>query len=114
MEPLVLIHSSPGQRRVALVSEICLLEAEGEGTWIHLTRARRFRDQRRLGELMPSFERHGFVRVHRNHAVSPDRVTEIRRRQGGQDWELRLEVLKNRVVPISRNNLERLWQVFGE
>jgi DNA-binding LytR/AlgR family response regulator len=52
--------------------------------------------------------------VHRSVAVNADRVSEIRPRDNGRDWELRLEPPVNRVVPIARSRLAALWQAYGE
>jgi DNA-binding LytR/AlgR family response regulator len=58
--------------------------------------------------------RFGILRVHRNHAVNPRRVLEIRRRSGEADWEIKLEPPVNDVLPVGRTHLERLWKAYGE
>jgi DNA-binding LytR/AlgR family response regulator len=75
---------------------------------------RRLRDVRGLGEVLGRFPGAVFVRVHRSLAVNVDRVSEIRRRPNGRDWELRLEPPVNVVVPVSREHLGSLWAAYGE
>jgi len=58
--------------------EVYYLEAQGDETDVRLRAARRLRDVRSLGEVMKELGPLGFVRVHRNHAVNPGRVREIR------------------------------------
>ncbi len=70
------------------------------------------KDVRPLGELFLPFQRHGFLRVHRNHAVNLGRIRQIRRRKGSLDWELKLQPPVNRILPISRNALANLKSAF--
>ena len=58
--------------------EVYYLETQGDETDVRLRAARRLRDVRSLGEVMKELGPLGFVRVHRNHAVNPGRVREIR------------------------------------
>ena len=44
--------------------------------------------------------------------MNPDRVLVIRLQADGRDWELKLESPVNRVLPISRNALESVWEAF--
>jgi len=82
-------------------AEVYFLEAVGELTMVRLRSKKRLRDLRRLGDLLKDFPPYGFVRVHRNHAVSLARIQEIRQRKGSQDWEVKLEPPVNRVLPVS-------------
>jgi hypothetical protein len=52
--------------------------------------------------------------VHRNHAVNARHVLEIRRRNGEADWVIKLDAPVNRVLPVSRGLLKRLWAAFVE
>ena len=79
--------------------EVYYLEAQGDETDVRLRAARRLRDVRSLGEVMKELGPLGFVRVHRNHAVNPGRVREIR--PSGSGWEARLESPVNKVLPRS-------------
>jgi DNA-binding LytR/AlgR family response regulator len=72
------------------------------------------RDLRSLAEVLALFPAGHLVLVHRRYAVNVDRVEEIRRRDGGRDWELKLEPPVNRVLPVSRTHLARLWVSYGE
>ena len=101
----VLLHLDDFVRKPVTPAEIYYLEAVGDETLVRIRSSRRLRDVRSLGELLPDFERHGFLRIHRNHAVNLTRVREIRRRKKGPDWELKLEPPVNRVLPISRTAL---------
>jgi DNA-binding LytR/AlgR family response regulator len=45
----------------------------------------------------------GFVRIHRCYLVNVDRLREIRHRgQDPNDWEVKLELPVNRVLPVGR------------
>ena len=42
------------------------------------------------------------------------RIAEIRRRDTDADWEVAVEAPVNRVLPVARAHLKRLWAAFGE
>jgi len=94
--------------------EIFLLEADGDRTIVRTRGRRNLHDLRSLGEVLACFPEGTMVRIHRSYAVNPDRVTEVRRREGHRDWELKLEPPVNRVIPIGRSHLRSLWAAFGE
>jgi DNA-binding LytR/AlgR family response regulator len=94
-------------------AEVFVLEADGSETVLRMAGRRKLRDPRALGELMPLFSPHGFVRVHRNHAVNLARVLELRRRDGSDDWELKMEPPVNRVLPVARGRLHDLLDLLG-
>ncbi len=52
--------------------------------------------------------------MHRSCAVNLDRVSEIRHRVNGRDWELFLEPPVNTAVPVSRQHLAAVWEAYGE
>jgi DNA-binding LytR/AlgR family response regulator len=52
----------------------------------------------------------GFVRIHRNHAVNPGRVREIRPTTSG--GEVCLEPPVNKVLPVSRGSLAGLLEAY--
>jgi len=54
----------------------------------------------------------GFVRIHRNPAVNPGRVREIRAAASSSLWEVRLEPPVNEVLPISRGSLPVLLAAY--
>lgn len=110
----VLLHLGRDLRRAVEAADIYYLEAEGATTLVRLRSARPLRDVRSLGDLSPVFALFGLVRVHRNHAVNIRYVREVRRRQAPDDWEVLLEPPVNRVLPVSRSALSRLWAAFGE
>ncbi len=93
-------------------SDVYYMEAVGGETLIRMRRSRPLKDVRPLGTLFPLFRRHGFLRVHRNHAVNLARIRQIRRRKGSFDWELNLQPPVNRILPISRNALAKLKAAF--
>ena len=69
------------------------------------------RDCRQLGAIMRSWKKAGLVRIHRNHAVNPAHILEIRRRPGSAYWEVKLSPPVNKILPISRNYLNnRLYK----
>jgi DNA-binding LytR/AlgR family response regulator len=94
--------------------EVFFLEADGDETLVRTRGRRRVRDVRSLAELLARFPAGMFIQVHRARAVNVDRVTEIRRRPGGRDWELRLEPPVNTLVPVARDRLDDLWAAYGE
>ena len=108
----LLIHLAPDRVRVIDLADVYYLEAEGELTLVRTRSARRIRDVRRMGEVLGALAKDALVRIHRNHAVNPDRIREIRRRTPGGDWEVKLEPPVNRVLPVSRNASKRLWAVL--
>lgn len=110
----VLLHLTRDLHRAVEADDIYYLEADGQVTIVHQRSARALRDVRSLGELVPLFSPFGILRVHRNHAVNVRHVLEIRHRDGDADWEIKLDPPVNRVLPVSRSLLKRLWAAFGE
>jgi len=110
----LLLHLARDRRRAIDPHDIYYLEATGETTLARLRPARRVRDVRALGELVPLLAPFGIVRVHRNHAVNVRHVLEVRRRRGEADWEVKLEPPVNRILPVSRMYLKKVWAAFGE
>ena len=84
--------------------EVYYLEAEREQTLVRFRGARRFRDRRALGDLLPLFAPHGFVRIHRNHAVNLVHVRLIRRRKGVDDWEVPAELAERVLEEVLRDH----------
>jgi DNA-binding LytR/AlgR family response regulator len=110
----VLLHHHGGRRVPLEPDEIFLLEALGDETEVRTRGRRRLRDVRALGEVVERLSPGTFVQIHRSMAVNVDRVTEIRRRPNGRDWELRLEPPVNRVLPVARKRLGALWEAYGD
>jgi DNA-binding LytR/AlgR family response regulator len=110
----VLLHPSDGVRRVIDASSIYYVEAVRGDTVVRRRPRRPLKDLRKLGVVMKSWKNAGLVRVHRNHAVNPEHVLEIRRRPAGRNWELRLAPPVNRVLPVARPYLKALLGAFGE
>ena len=110
----VLLHLEPGRRVPVEPDEVFLLEADGDESRVRTRGRRRLRDIRSLGEVLARFPSRLFVQVHRSSAVNIDRVAEVRLRENGRDWELRLEPPVNSVVPIGRTRLAALWAAYGD
>jgi DNA-binding LytR/AlgR family response regulator len=102
----VLLHLAGHRRRVVDADAVYYLEAQGDETDVRLRGARRLRDVRSIGEVMKDLGPHGFVRIHRNHAVNPARVREIRPAASGS--EVQLEPPVNKVLPVGRQSLAAL------
>ena len=109
----VLIHLTDLRRVPVDPAKIYLLEADGGDTLIRTRSKHSMRDVRRLGELLPSYEPHGFLRIHRNHAVNLRRIREITPRKDGDGWQVRLQPPVNLVLPVGQTHLAELWQAFG-
>ena len=106
----VLLHLSGRRQRVVDADEIYYLEAQGDETDVRLRSARRLRDVRSLGEVLKQIGPLGFVRIHRNHAVNPGRVREIRATDSG--GHVRLEPPVNKVLAVSRGSLAALLKAY--
>ena len=113
-EERALLHLDERTRRALDPREVYLLEADGSDTLVRLRSSRRLRDVRQFPEVLAIFEPHGFVRIHRSHAVNLGRVLEVRLQADGRDWEVKLEPPVNLVLPIARGELSALWRAFGE
>lgn len=113
----VLLHVRRGPqvvKRAVDPADVYLLEADGGDTLVRLRGATRLRDVRRLAEVAPLFEPFGFLPIHRSYAVNLRRVRELRPRDDGEDWEVKLEPPVNRVLPVARDLLGRLEAAFGD
>lgn len=110
----LLLHLGPGLRKAIDPDDIYFVEAIGDDTQVRTRAARALLDVRPIGEIARVLLPQGFVRAHRNYLVNPAHVREVRRRRGGEDWELRLEPPVNLVLPVSRGALRALWAAFGE
>ena len=110
----ILLHLGGGRRRVVDPSEVYYLEVLEEATRVRLRSARTLVDTRPADEIVPLFKPYGFLQIHREYAVNLQRIRTIRRRDSGRDWEGKLESPVNRVLPVSRGLLGRLWKAFGE
>lgn len=113
----VLLHVRRGSRvvkRAVDPADVYFLEADGGDTLVRLRSARRLRDVRRLAEVASLFEPFGFLQIHRAYAVNLRRVRELRPRDDGPDWEVKLDPPVNRVLPVARGELARLEADFGE
>ena len=109
----VLLNLADGLRRVVDPAEVYYLEAAGGETLVRLRSAKRLVDLRELGEVIPLFEPHGFLRISREAVVNLRRIRDIRLRPSGRDWEVKLEPPVNKVLPVSRAALSKLWKAFG-
>lgn len=110
----ILLHLGRDRLRAVDPEDVYFLEAAGETTLVRLRSARRLRDVRALGDLLAAVPGAGFVRVHRNHAVSTRHVRELRRRSAQKGGEVKLEPPVNRVLPVGRTHLAALRAAFGE
>jgi DNA-binding LytR/AlgR family response regulator len=113
LDDRMLVRVQPGRWVVVEINDVFWPEAEGATTMVRLRGRDRICDNRALGEVMDGVERLGFLRIHRQHAVNLRRITEIRRRSGGQDWEVKLDPPVNRVLAVSRGRLTALWEALG-
>ena len=110
----VMIHISRSEQRVLDPDDVYCLHARGGETEIRRRSRTPLVDLRPLGEVAPLFESHGFVRVHREHAVNIARIRLLRLQADGRDWELKLEPPVNSVLPIARDRLAAVRAALGE
>ena len=109
----IVLHLADRRRRLVDPEDVYYLEADGDDTLVRLRGARPLRDVRRLGEILEKLEPLGFVRVHRNHAVNPRHVRELRPTREREGWELRLEPPVNKVLPMTRFGRAALLAVLA-
>lgn len=109
---LVLLHLGDGLRQVVDPADVFYLEARDEDTVVRLRSAQYLVDTRPMRELLPSFELHEYLQIHREYAVNLQRVRQVRRRENSRDWEVKLAPPVNRVLPVSRSALRKLWEAF--
>lgn len=113
----MLLHVRRGSRLVKRAvdpADVYFLEADGGDTLVRLRGSRRLRDVRPIAEVAALFEPFGFLAIHRAHAVNLRRVRELRPRDEGSDWEVKLDPPVNRVLPVARGELTRVEAAFGE
>ena len=108
----LLIHVAEGERRVVAVNTVYCAEAVRGNTLIRRRAARAILDIRELGEVERAWRRYGFVRIHDQHLVHPDRILRIKKRDNGRNWEVQLAPPVNRVLPVSRRRVAALWSAF--
>ena len=109
----VLLHLGPGRRQALDPADVFFLEAQADNTLIRMRRARRVEDVRSLGTLEAVFRPFGFVRISREAMVNPEHVHQVRQRGRSGEWELKLRPPVNRVLPVGRSFLAKLWAAFG-
>ena len=96
------------------VDNLYYLESEGHDTWLRTFRRTRMKSVRSLAALERILRPLGFVRIHRSYMINPDRVREVRMRQGDDnDWELKMDPPVNVVLPVGRAYLARLRSSLG-
>jgi DNA-binding LytR/AlgR family response regulator len=108
----MIVWVEAGRGVVVEPGDVYWLEAEGSTTWVRERGRKRLRDRRPLAEVVEALAPFGFLRVHKNHAVNLRRVQEVRRREPGGDWEVRLEPPVNRVLPVARGRERALLAAF--
>jgi DNA-binding LytR/AlgR family response regulator len=110
----LLIHVADGERRVVDADSVYYAEAVAGDTVIRRRGAKPLRDVRELGEVERAWKRHGFVRIHDNHLVNPDKVLRVRKVGDSRNWEVKMMPPVNAVLAVSRRRLAALWRAFDE
>ena len=108
----VVLHVSDRLRQIVDPADVYYLEARDEDTRVRLRSARPLVDMRPMRELLPLFVPHGFLQIYREHVVNLQSILEIRRRDEGRDWKVKLEPPVNSVLPVSRGAVAMLWRAF--
>ena len=109
----ILIHISRTEHRVLDPIDVYFLNARGGETEVRLRSRQPLVDVRPIGDVMASLENHGFVRIHREHAVNIAHIRLLRLQSDGRDWEVKMEPPVNRVLPVARNRLGHLRSTLG-
>ena len=107
-----LIHISRTERVPIDPAKVYLIETAAGNSLIRLRGKTPLEDLRQIGEVFSVFEPFGFVRIHREYAVNLLRIRRIRLQADGRDWEVQLDPPVNRILPVSRDNLDSLWAAF--
>lgn len=110
----IVLHLTGRVRRVLDADDVFYLEAHGDETDVRLRAGRPLRDVRSLGEVLRDLASLGFMRIHRNHAVNPARVREIRPAGSGAGWAVRLEPPVNKVLLVSRRSASAILAAYRE
>jgi DNA-binding LytR/AlgR family response regulator len=106
------LHLSRDRYRLVDPGDVYWLEAEGEATLVRLRSRVRLRDARPLGHVLARLPPGLFFRIHRNHAVNPARLRELRPRKGASGWEVVLDPPVNRVLPVGGTALAGLRRLL--
>lgn len=93
--------------------QVYYLEAQDDETLIRRRDADPLVDTRSLSELAAALKPIGFQRIHRSYVVNLARVRQIRRREEGRDWEVRMDPPVNSLLPVSRGLLPELLAALG-
>jgi DNA-binding LytR/AlgR family response regulator len=107
----VTIHVENAVWEVVDPADAYLLEAEEDGTRVRMRGKQELVDVRSPDEIARVFALHGFVRIHRESMVN---LRQVRRREDGRDWEVRMQPPVNRVLPVSREAWRELRKMLGE
>lgn len=101
-----------GRYELVEAADVYHVEADGHDS---LVRTRRRQPRRSLERLSELGRRLGppFVRCHRSWIVNLDRVREIRRRDDGRGWEVKLDPPVNAVIPVGRSHLAEIFRRLG-
>jgi len=97
----ILIHISRTEHRVLDPDDVYLLNALGGETEVRLRSRKPLVDVRPIGEVMASLEKHGIIRIHREHAVNIAHIRLLRLQSDGRDWEVKMESPVHRVLPVA-------------
>ena len=103
-----LVRIAAGRWRAVDLADVYFVEAAGDDTRVRLRSRHVLEDIRRLADLEEILAPAGFVRIHRSYLVNPERILELRRRDGAEGYEVVLEPPVNRVLPVSGERLEEL------
>ncbi|MFP3940230.1 MAG: LytTR family DNA-binding domain-containing protein [Thermoanaerobaculia bacterium] len=107
-----LVRPEPDRWRAVDLADVYLVEAMEDDARVRLRSREPLHDVRRLGELEEILAPAGFVRIHRSYLVNPARILELRRRDGGEGYEVIMEPPVNRVLPVSDERVTALRERF--
>ena len=96
------IRLEEGRLEIVDLEDTYYIEADGDDCLVRLASKRRRRDIRTLDDIEAALGPRGFFRIHRSYLVNLGRIREIRRRDGGRDWEVVMESPVNKVLPVAR------------
>ena len=108
----ILLHLAESNRLLVEPDEIYYIEASKDDSLVRLRGKTPLRDVRQLGEVETALADRGFLRIHTKYLVNLAHIRQIRKRKGSDDWEVKLDAPVNKVLPVSRGEVGKVWEAL--